>query len=329
MDASENLVTDFIIEINEYEQEVINSMRNILYKVIYNYNISKKSTALAKNDNTDIEIIKMFFAVKKIEGLSESSLLAYKTELESLFSKINKSIKDIATNDVRYYLAISSKTASSVTLNNKRRILCTFFKFLEQEEYIIKNPMTRIKQIKEEKKIKAPFTSDELEKIRESCIDERDEALVEFLYSTGCRISEACGVDIEDIAFDKNEVKVFGKGKKERIVYINARAKIKIKNYIQERSCGPLFITCKRANEKYERLNSNSLRMIFNKIGKRAGIKNCHPHKMRRTMATKALRSGMKLDEVQKILGHEDIQTTTIYAETDMQDVKRKHEHLF
>ena len=329
MDMIEKVVTDFIVELDGYEQDLISTLKNILYKVLYDYSISKKSTQLTTTNDTDVEMYKMFFAVKKIEGLSDSSLIAYKTELNKLFEKISKSIKEITTNDIRYYLAISSKTASSVTLNNKRRILCSFFKFLEQEEYIVKNPMTKIKQIKEEKKIKDPFTSDELERIRDACKSERDEALVEFLYSTGCRISEASGVDIEDIDFEKNEVKVYGKGKKERIVYINARAKMKIKKYIDIRNAGPLFITSKKVKGKHERLHTDSLRIIFGEIGKRAGVKNCHPHKMRRTMATKALRSGMKLDEVQKILGHEDIQTTTIYAETDMQDVKRKHEHLF
>ena len=146
-------------------------------------------------------------------------------------------------------------------------------------------------------------------------LNARQKAFCEYYVASGNATEAAIKAGYSENYANKNINKLLGK--------------VGIKNYIQERSCGPLFITCKRANGKYERLNSNSLRMIFNKIGKRAGIKNCHPHKMRRTMATKALRSGMKLDEVQKILGHEDIQTTTIYAETDMQDVKRKHEHLF
>lgn len=328
-----SITNDIIIDIIEemssrFNQEDLAFLRNILTTQLYKYNLSAKSTELVVYDeNEDLNMYKKFFAVKKLKGLTIRSLNFYKNSLDDFFKIVQKSIKDIETDDIRYYLSTKMMTATAVTVNGYRRAVSSFFTFLLHEEYITKNPMWQIEKIKEKKQVKQPFSAEDIEKIRDKIKNIRDEALFEFLYSTGCRVSEAVNCNIEDVNFNKNEVIVLGKGNKERTVYLNAKAKFILQKYIESRTDNnkALFATL---DSPYNRLKASGIEIVIRQLGKEAGVENAHPHRMRRTAATRALRAGMPIEQVQKMLGHESIDTTQIYARIDQSDLKRSHERM-
>ncbi len=210
---------------------------------------------------------------------------------------------------------------SKTSQDNELRVLKSFFKWCSGEEYISRNPTENIKAIKKEKRIKRPFSETELELIREKAGNKRDRAIVEVLYSTGVRLSELCGMDINDITND--EIVVFGKGEKERTVYLNARARIAISEYLKTRTDDETALFIGRTTKK--RLNKGGVEHMIRELGKNAGVPNCHPHRFRRTAGTIALNRGMPIEQVQQMLGHEDIATTTIYARSEERNVKASH----
>ena len=292
--------------------------------VLHDYDISKRSTSLTVSsaDNRQ-KAIQMFVVAKKVEGCTERTIQYYIGTLRRFFNEMDCQLGEIGTDQVRYYLAVRSTRdkLSKVSQDNELRVLKSFFKWCTGEDYMSRNPTANMKAIKKEKRIKKPFTEKELELIRRAAKTKRDAAIIEVLYSTGMRVSELCGMNRQDI--DRDEATVFDKGEKERIVYLNARAMIALEEYLKERtdSSEALFI-----GERYkERIQKSTVERRIREIGERAGISECHPHRFRRTAATIALNRGMPLEQVQKMLGHEDIGTTTIYARSEQRNVKESH----
>lgn len=304
---------------------VIKNISNDEIRIILNdYNISPKCTEIVQTNNTKkAKAIQMFIVTKKVEGCTEKSIRYYMGTLKRFFNEINSDLDEITADRIRYYIAVRSTRdkLSKVSQDNELRVLKSFFKWCSGEEYIKKNPAINIKSIKKEKRIKKPFTETELELIRSAAEDKREKAIVETLYSTGVRVSELCGMNISAIQGD--EIIVFGKGEKERTVYLNAKAKLAISEYLKTRTDNEdaLFIS-KRCGK---RLQKGGVEVIIRELGKKAGVPNCHPHRFRRTAGTIALNRGMPLEQVQQMLGHEDIATTTIYARSEERNVKASH----
>ncbi|EJE7236616.1 tyrosine-type recombinase/integrase [Clostridium sporogenes] len=315
------LIGKLSLEHPELEQLKI---RNIIDEVLINYTVSPIEKSLVVSDIEDK--IGYFLASKEIDGLSKKTLYNYNLHLNKFASFIHKPINSITIVDLRLYFAMLSKNVKNSTLGNEISIMKSFFSFLENEDFIIKNPMKKIKNIKKEKRLRKSLTQEELELLRYSCKTIRQRALLEFLFSTGCRVSEIYNANITDIKWEKEELKVIGKGNKERIVYINAKAKLYLKKYLKERekiNNPSLFVASKKP---YGRLGTRSLQREINKIGIQAGFdKSIFPHLIRHTTATLALKSGMSLTSIQQILGHEDPSTTQIYAETNNESVKEEY----
>ena len=267
-----------------------------------------------------------FIAAKRIEGRSEKTLEYYKSVIEKTVESIGKTVKHITTDDLRKYLSDyqEKKGSSKVTIDNMRRILSSFFGWLEDEELIIKSPVRRIHKVKASKVIKETYTDEELEKMRDSCDEIRDVALIDFLASTGMRVGELVQLNIEDIDFEERECTVLGKGDKERIVYFDVRSKIHLKQYIESRrdENPALFVSL---NAPHERLEIGGVESRLRKIGNDLGIDNVHPHRFRRTLATVAIDKGMPIEQLQLLLGHQRIDTTLQYAMVKQSNVKIAH----
>ena len=267
-----------------------------------------------------------FIAAKRIEGRSEKTLEYYKSVIEKTVESISKTVRHITTDDLRKYLADyqEKKESSKVTIDNMRRILSSFFGWLEDEELIIKSPVRRIHKVKSSKVIKETYSDEELEKMRDSCDEIRDVALIDFLSSTGMRVGELVRLNIEDIDFDERECTVLGKGDKERIVYFDVRSKLHLKRYIESRSDNnpALFVSL---NVPHERLEIGGVESRLRKIGNDLGIDNVHPHRFRRTLATVAIDKGMPIEQLQQLLGHQRIDTTLQYAMVKQSNVKMAH----
>lgn len=292
--------------------------------ILNDYDISKKCTEIVLgNDDKRQKAIQMFIVTKKVEGCTENTIHYYMGTLRRFFDEINYRLEEIGADQIRYYLAIRSTRdkLSKTSQDNELRVLKSFFRWCSGEEYIQKNPTENIKAVKKEKRIKRPFSETELELIREKAGNKRNRAIVETLYSTGVRVSELCGMNIEDIVND--EIVVFGKGEKERTVYLNARAKIAISEYLKSRTDNDNALFVSERTKK--RLNKGGVERMIRELGKSAGVPNCHPHRFRRTAGTIALNRGMPLEQVQQMLGHEDIATTTIYARSEERNVKASH----
>ena len=270
---------------------------------------------------------KLFIDAKRLEGCSNKTILYYISTIEMMLNKINKNIIEIETEDLRTYLSDyqMNNNSSKVTIDNIRRILSSFFSWLEDENYIIKSPVRRIKKVKAPSIIKETYTDEELEIMRDNVGTVRDLALIDVLASTGMRVGELVKLNIEDVNFTERECIVLGKGNKERVVYFDARTKIHLKNYLDNRKDNnkALFISLKAP---YGRLSIGGVELRLRKIGKQLGIKKVHPHKFRRTLATIAIDKGMPIEQVQKLLGHEKIDTTLQYAMVKQSNVKIAHQ---
>lgn len=266
-------------------------------------------------------------------------LTYYKTVLQKAFLEIGKHIKDITTDDIRIYIA-KHKLAGNTdkTLNNTRRVFSSFWGWCVREELLKSNIMLKINKIKEKKIVREALSEDELETLRAGAVCLRDKAIIEFLYSTGCRVSEAINLNRDDIDFERGEVTVFGKGRKERVVYLTARCRAILTEYLKSRtdSHEALFVSdfsnMRGGKDKWlekrgiRRFDKNSLGSMLRKLGRRTGVDNVHAHRFRRTAATLALKRGMPIEQVAKMLGHESLNTTTIYANSSQDDIKLAHE---
>lgn len=275
---------------------------------------------------TNERLLDNFLAAKRIEGCSEKSLTYYRTTIEAMTAKVGKNVRDMVTDDLRTYLTEyqQKKNSSKVTVDNIRRILSSFFSWLEDEDYILKSPVRRIHKVKTATNIKETYTDEELEKMRDNCTELRDLAIIDMLASTGMRIGEMVLLNKADINFNERECVVFGKGDKERIVYFDARAKIHLQNYIDSRTDDnpALFVTmC----SPHERIKIGGIESRLREMGKALGIEKVHPHKFRRTLATMAIDKGMPIEQLQQLLGHKRIDTTLQYAMVKQSNVKQAH----
>lgn len=256
----------------------------------------------------------------------EKTLTYYQNTINRMLTETGKEVMHIMTEDLRSYLTDYQKQndLSRVTIDNVRRILSSFFSWLEDEEYLIKSPIRRIHKVKTTSSIKDTYSDEDLEKMRDSCEEKRDLALIDMLASTGMRVGELVLLDQSDIDFNERECKVLGKGNKERIVYFDARTKIHLQEYLDSRSddCEALFVTL---NVPHSRLTIGGVESRVREIGKRLNIEKVHPHKFRRTLATKAIDKGMPIEQLQQLLGHKRIDTTLQYAMVKQSNVKLAH----
>ncbi|MEE1137272.1 MAG: site-specific tyrosine recombinase/integron integrase [Acutalibacteraceae bacterium] len=316
------------------DDENLQRFQFIISAVLGEYNITEKEFALVPYSERISRAYQMFFVAKKIEGLSERTLRYYKSEIDNFYKFTSKTPDLISTDDVRYYLATKQMVdgVSEVTADNTRRVLNGYFSWLSSEGYIAKNPVLPIKNIKKRRKVKHAFTDIEIEKIKDACqmaqkpIErKRNIAIVETLLSTGCRVGELSAMKINDIDFIKNSIVVLGKGNKERRVFLNDKAVLRIKEYINERNGAGdeyLFVSI---DSPYKRLMISGIEIIIRTLGKKAGLKECYPHKFRRTAATTAMRRGMSVTDIQRMLGHESLETTRIYLDLDDTSLEMQH----
>lgn len=311
---------------NEIDTSVLQS---VLYFELNNYDIVEqtKNEIVEYNQTRDQKAIHMFFVSKKVEGCSDKTIKHYQNTIKSFLSVIHKPFEEITTNDIRYYIAKRGTVdkVSKVTQNNERLVISSLFAWLTAEEYILRNPMLSFKKIKQDKQVKKPFSEEEMELLRRACKNKRELAVLEFLFSTGCRCGELEEIRIENIDFDAGKLFVIGKGNKERCVFLNPKAKVAIREYIAERGSPTRGALFESQTYKGRGLKVSGIEIIVRNIGKRAGIEKCHPHRMRRTTATTALNRGMPIDQVKEMLGHESIATTTIYALTDKENLQASH----
>lgn len=280
----------------------------------------------AEIENNNIKLTEFFLAAKRVEGCSEKSLKYYKSTIQMMLDSLGKRIQEIETNDLREYLTNyqQEKKSSRVTIDNIRRILSSFFSWLEDEDYILKSPVRRIHKVKAASTVKETYTDEALENMRDNCDNIRDLALIDMLASTGMRVGELVLLNREDINFVERECVVFGKGDKERIVYFDARTKIHLQNYLNSRidSNNALFVSLRAP---YDRLKIGGIEVRLRELGRQLDIPKVHPHKFRRTLATMAIDKGMPVEQLQRLLGHRRIDTTMQYAMVKQSNVKLAH----
>ena len=278
------------------------------------------------SEATNYDYLEMFIAAKKIEGCSDRTVAYYKVTVEHLLKCIDTPIRKITTDEIRSYLAKYQEKSgcSKTTVDNIRRNISSFFSWLEEEDYILKSPMKRIHKIKTVQPVKETISDELIERLRDACLCKRDLAMVDLLYSTGIRVGELVRLNIDDISFEERECVVFGKGDKERKVYFDAKAKLHLQDYLKERNDDnpALFVTL---DAPHQRLKISGVEIRIRRLGRSINAEKIHPHKFRRTMATRAIDKGMPIEQVQKILGHSQIDTTMQYAMVNQSNVKNAH----
>lgn len=272
------------------------------------------------------EYLKMFLAAKTIEGCSKRTIQYYRVTIEKMLTVMNQPIRKITTEDMRSYLSRYQEWngCSKVTVDNVRRNISSFFSWLEEENYILKSPMRRIHKIKTNQQVKEIITDEDIERLRDSCKCKRDLAMIDLLYSTGIRVGELVNLNISDVDFEARECVVFGKGGKERKVYFDAKSKLHLQAYLSSRvdDNEALFVTL---DAPHDRLKISGVEIRMRSLGRINNMTRIHPHKFRRTMATRAIDKGMPIEQVQKILGHSQIDTTMQYAMVNQSNVKMSH----
>ena len=349
VDERESLVNDLCMGFMTLGADMA-ELKNMLYVILEPYEITTRSTAVAeiKEDRNEF-LLKRFLVAKTVKGCSKKTLKAYKDGLSMILRNIGKTADDIAADDIRFYLAIRQRRdgISKTTADNELRYLRTFYQYLVAEELVTKNPTAKVDRIKCERRKKEAFTDVEVEKIRMAARGEREKAVIEILLSTGCRVSELVNIQLADI--DGNKILVHGKGAKDRTVYLNAKAEVMLEVYMAERKdrnpylfAGGKFEAA--ANEMRGKkkqmwewwkfpelvtddthLDAGSVEAAMRRIAKRAGVEKANPHKFRRTCATMALRRGMPIEQVSKMLGHEEISTTQIYLDLSESELEQAH----
>ena len=301
----------------------ISQMKKLQEVIIRNFAENEAEKKKISND----DFLKMFLEAKQIEGCSGRTIKYYKTTVEHLISQVETSVRKITTEEKREYLSNYQmrNNCSNVTIDNVRRNISSFFSWLEEEDYILKSPMKRIHKIKTKTVVKNTISDEGIEKLRDNCKEKRDLAIVDLLYSTGIRVGELVNLNIDDIDLEGRECVVYGKGDKERRVYFDAKAKVHLKEYIDSRNDGneALFVTL---DAPYDRLKISGVEIRLRKLGRELNLERIHPHKFRRTMATRAIDKGMPIEQVQKILGHSQIDTTMQYAMVNQNNVKTSHQ---
>lgn len=318
------LITDIVQQMLPYlDNSQTKKLQQVLEHALFQYEIIE---AVAPSNDDSENLVNIFIAAKRIEGCSEKTLKYYQTTIDAMINAINKSVRHIQTEDLRFYLTQYQKKnqSSRVTIDNIRRILSSFFGWLEDEDHILKSPVRRIHKVKTGTNIKETYNDEELEKMRDNCTELRDLAIIDMLASTGMRIGEMVLLNRIDINFAERECVVFGKGDKERLVYFDARTKLHLQNYLDSRidNNPALFVTIRAP---YKRIQIGGIEVRLRKIGKMLGITKMHPHKFRRTLATMAIDKGMPIEQLQQLLGHKRIDTTLQYAMVKQSNVKIAH----
>ncbi|MFR5487663.1 site-specific tyrosine recombinase/integron integrase [Eubacterium sp.] len=317
----EEKIVTVLNEMAEYLS--ISQMKKLQEVILRNFAENEVEKREISNDN----FLRMFLDAKRIEGCSERTLNYYRTTVEHLISQIETGVRKISTEEIREYLSNYQKrnSCSNVTIDNIRRNISSFFSWLEEEDYILKSPMKRIHKIKTKTVVKNIISDEGIEKLRDNCKEKRDLAIIDLLYSTGIRVGELVNLNIEDIDLEGRECIVYGKGDKERRVYFDAKAKVHLKEYIDARTDNneALFVTL---DEPHNRLKISGVEIRLRKLGRMLDLDRIHPHKFRRSMATRAIDKGMPIEQVQKILGHSQIDTTMQYAMVNQSNVKTSHQ---
>ena len=314
----EDSLTDY--QLNKLKESLIINFEGVEF--IIKTDELKHQEELDENKN----MIDSFISSKQVEGCSERTIKYYKEIIGKFVNSFDKSIKQISTNEIRNYLSNYKDNSScgSTTIDNIRRVLSSFFSWLEDEDYIIKSPVRRIHKIKTAVVVKEVLTDENLERLRDECENIRDLSLIELLISTGMRVGELVNLNINSLNFEDRSCIVLGKGNKEREVYFDAKTKLHLKEYISKRndSNDALFVSMK---EPHQRLSISGIELIIRTLGINSNINKVHPHKFRRTLATMAIDKGMPVEQVQKLLGHVKIETTMNYALVNQSNVKISH----
>ncbi|MBR5874117.1 MAG: tyrosine-type recombinase/integrase [Oscillospiraceae bacterium] len=318
------IITEIIEKLKaDFDDNQLQTIERTLYRILKDKDVID---VVRTQPQTNEEALAFFLAAKKIEGCSNRSISFYQTTLQKMFVNVTKFYYSVTTEDIRLYLSQyqENNNVSKSTIDNMRRIISSFFTWLENEDYIVKSPARRIRKVKTPKLVKETFSEESIELIRQNCKNLRDLAIIDLLYSTGIRVGELVRLDIADIDFSNKECIVLGKGNKQRKVYFDAKTKIHLQQYIASRKDNntALFVSLL---SPYNRLKVSGVEIALRKIGERLEIGNVHPHKFRRTLATKAIDKGMPIEQVQHLLGHAKIDTTLEYAMVDDENVKISH----
>lgn len=317
----EGKVVKIINEMAEYlNVSQMKRLQEVLLKTF-----SKKE--VEKETATNEEFLRLFLEAKRIEGCSERTIQFYRATIEKLLMSIITPIRKVTTEEIRHYLVSYQKinNCSKVTVDNVRRNISSFFSWLEEEDYILKSPMKRIHKIKTKQQVKETISDEAIEQLRDNCKCVRDLAMIDLLYSTGIRVGELVNLNVSDINFEARECVVYGKGDKERKVYFDAKAKIHLQEYLLGRGDDnpALFVTL---DAPFDRLKISGVEIRIRSLGRAINMERIHPHKFRRTMATRAIDRGMPIEQVQKLLGHSQIDTTMQYAIVNQLNVKTSHQ---
>ena len=301
----------------------ISQMKKLQEVIIRNF----AENEVKRKEIANEDFLKMFLDAKRIEGCSERTIKYYRATVEHLILQVETSVRKITTEEIREYLSNYQKrnNCSNATIDNVRRNISSFFSWLEEEDYILKSPMKRIHKIKTKTVVKNTISDEGIERLRDNCKEIRDLAIIDLLYSTGIRVGELVNLNIDDIDLEGRECVVYGKGDKERKVYFDAKAKVHLKEYIDTRidHNKALFVTL---DAPYDRLKISGVEIRLRKLGRKLELDRIYPHKFRRTMATRAIDKGMPIEQVQKILGHSQIDTTMQYAMVNQNNVKTSHQ---
>ena len=321
----ENLIKDVLQEMLQYLNNVQSAkLQEVLHNIFTRYEVVESKQ---QDDNLKRNYLELFLAAKRIEGCSDKSLKYYKATIERMVNAISKSVNHIETDDIRNYLIKyqEQNKSSKVTIDNIRRILSSFFSWLEEEDYILKSPVRRIHKVRTGSNIKETYSDEVMELMRDNCSELRDLAIIDMLASTGVRVGEMVLLNRNDVDFNERECIGFGKGNKARVVYFDARTKIHLQNYLKSRSDNnlALFVSLKAP---HNRLQIGGVEARLRRLGELLGIHKVHPHKFRRTLATMAIDKGMPIEQLQQLLGHKKIDTTLQYAMVKQSNVKISHQ---
>lgn len=326
MNYNEEIKRKFIFKLSEelnlnYYNQV--KVDEIITNILMEYKVDKVCTELTVSDIP--EKITMYLQAKRLEGINENTLQNYFYLLRKLSAKTHKQVKDINLNDLRAFIYEECKGNKESTINSKVIYLQNFFKWLVDEEIIDKDPSRKLLQIKVPKRLRHALSIEEIEKLRIACADKRERALIELLFSTGCRLSELVQINKYDLNYYNNSISVIGKGNKERIIFFNDKTKVHLQNYLNSRTdeCEALFVTSKRP---IKRLENRGVQDALKKIAKRANLdKSIYPHIFRHSFATHGLQNGASIVTIQNLLGHSSITTTERYTETSLNNIKHEY----
>lgn len=319
--AKNNFLNEITVGLSsKYGTGDLQIITNIILTKLDNYEISEKTTELMVVNAANEKLLKRFLATKKVEGRSEKTLNRYNYILGRMLASLNIPLEEVDVYALRLYLAnLGMNGNKDNTVNGIRWIVCSFFKWLHNEGYVKNDPTINLQKIKCKKEIKTPFNKIEIEKLKAGCDTKRNRAIIEFLLSTGCRISEMTNVNIADVNFHTQECKILGKGNKERIVFINDVCLMHLQDYLKERHDQSLALFIGKGTE---RISPGGIRFMLRKTGVNAGVNNVHPHRFRRTVATSLIDRGMSVQDVAVILGHSNINTTMTYVYSNLENVK-------